>query len=580
MTRGEYRDQSKILVGHTPVPTFLGVLYPRSTIPRGHEILHLFPFISSNPPPPPRTRGSKKLSSCQPSSSPRPCTFQNSKSIPYHCTRFATGSQVVMHRLNRAASCEADTEGFNPFCRLRQHRRRKALSRLRNRYSSQDGPNKDRERVATARSPPTAEESFGSQATVVPEGPNRVDTITMEEGRPQMANIQRMSHYSEKEMEEHKTIWGQFKAAIFNSWINVLLVFAPVGIATHYAGVDPTIVFVMNFVAIIPLAALLSYGTEEIALYCGDVLGGLLNASFGNAVELIISILALVKGEIVIVQTSLIGSILSNLLLVLGLSFIAGGYNRIQQSFNTTVAQTASSLLALAVGSLVVPTAFHMAGPSNTGITELSRGTAVILLLVYASYLLFQLKTHSDIYNEPSEKSPKRNHEEREEPDLTLWAAVILLAVSTALVAICAECLVDSIDHLVTSAGISRVFVGLILLPIVGNAAEHATAVTVAIKDKMDLSIGVAVGSSMQIALLVIPFIVVLGWIIGEDEMTLYFDGFQVMILFVSVLLVNYLIQDGKSNYLEGNLLVALYAIVSLASFFYPEEGPLAQVSE
>ncbi|PUU83704.1 Sodium/calcium exchanger protein-domain-containing protein [Tuber borchii] len=504
-----------------------------------------------------------------------------------------------MHRLNRTASNVADTERFNPFCRLSQYRRRKAHTRLRNKYSSQQ-----------PRSPPKTEESIDSQATVVPkepnrvEGPNRVDTIALEEGRQQPA---------EKEMEEHKTILGQFKTAMFNSWINVLLVFAPVGIATHYAGVDPTIVFVMNFIAIIPLAALLSYGTEEIALYCGDVLGGLLNASFGNAVELIVSILALVKGEIVIVQTSLIGSILSNLLLVLGMAFIAGGYNRIEQNFNTTVAQTASSLLALAVGSLVVPTAFHLASPTNKGITELSRGTAVILLLVYASYLLFQLKTHSAMYNEPSEKSPKRNHvepagkslvnasasvshavamgkprpeeedsveEEKEEPALTLWAAIILLVASTALVAICSECLVDSIDDLVTTAGISRVFVGLILLPIVGNAAEHATAVTVAIKDKMDLSIGVAVGSSMQIALLVIPFIVVLGWIIGEDRMTLYFDGFQVMILFVSVLLVNYLIQDGKSNYLEGNLLVALYIIVALASYFYPEEGPLAQASE
>lgn len=138
---------------------------------------------------------------------------------------------------------------------------------------------------------------------------------------------------------------------------------------------------------------------------------------------------------------------------------------------------------------------------------------------------------------------PEAEPEEPEEPDLTVWAALTLLICSTILVALCAECLVSSIDHLVTSAGISRVFVGLILLPIVGNAAEHATAVTVAVKDKMDLSIGVAVGSSMQIALLVIPFIVVLGWIMGISEMTLYFDGFQVMILFVAVLLVNYLIQ-------------------------------------
>lgn len=256
------------------------------------------------------------------------------------------------------------------------------------------------------------------------------------------------------------------------------------------------------------------------------------------------------------------------------MAFIAGGFNRIEQNFNTTVAQTASSLLALAVGSLIVPTAFHMASNSgDAGITELSRGTSIILLLVYASYLGFQLKTHSSLYNAPSEKTPVRRprkqpahalvnssaavgsapitgsgiptapDEDVEVPELTLWAAVTLLAASTVLVALCAECLVSSIDHLVTSLNISRVFVGLVLLPIVGNAAEHATAVTVAVKDKMDLSISVAVGSSMQIALLVIPFVVVLGWCLGIDEMTLYFDGFQVMILFVSVLLVNYLIQ-------------------------------------
>ena len=298
------------------------------------------------------------------------------------------------------------------------------------------------------------------------------------------------------------------------------------------------------------------------------------NYSDSNAAELIISILALIRGEIVIVQTSLVGTILGDLLLVLGTSFIAGGYNRIEQNFNVPVAQTSSSLLALAVGSLVVPTAFHVVSPSSKGIIELSRGAAVVLLLVYASYILFQLKTHSHMYSEPSEKSPKRNWvglvgrpldnaggsvppaaimgkprpeedpvEEIEEPALTLLAAVILLAGSTALMAICSECLLDSIDDLVTSAGISKVFVGLILLPIVGNATDHAIAVIVAVKDKMDLAIGVAVGSSLQTALLIIPFIVVLGWIIGEDRMTLYFDQFQVIILFVSVLLVNYLIQ-------------------------------------
>jgi Ca2+:H+ antiporter len=374
----------------------------------------------------------------------------------------------------------------------------------------------------------------------------------------------------------------------------------------------------MNFIAIVPLAALLSNATEEVAIYCGEVIGGLLNATFGNAVELIVSILALVKREIVIVQTSLIGSILSNLLLVLGMAFFAGGINRSEQKFNTTVAQTAASMLTVSCASLIVPTAFHLASSDNDlGITQLSRGTAVLLLLVYLSYLFFQLKTHEHLYSLESEKTPKENllkrkdatassassthqppgssassthaaeqhhlsharplsavHEEdgekreaddekKEEAELSLWFAICVLVAATVLVAICAECLVDSIDYLVDSSGISRVFIGLILLPIVGNAAEHATAVTVAIKDKMDLSIGVAVGSSMQIALLVIPLIVILGWCMGIDEMNLYFDGFQVMILFISVLLVNYLIQDGRSNYLEGNMLIALYLIIA-----------------
>ena len=352
--------------------------------------------------------------------------------------------------------------------------------------------------------------------------------------------------------------------------------------------------FVLNFVAIVPLAALLSVGTEEIALYSGDVVGGLLNATFGNAVELIVSVLALVKREIVIVQTSLIGSILSNLLLVLGMAFVAGGFNRSEQKFNTTIASTAASMLTVSCASLIVPTAFHMASATDTdaGIAGLSRGTSVILLLVYASYLVFQLKTHEHLYAAASEKTPtekllrRRRRDgaapeaeaEREgqgegaagddegaedEPELTLVFALALLAGSTALVALCAECLVSSIDHLVEHSGVSRVFVGLILLPIVGNAAEHATAVTVAAKDKMDLSIGVAVGSSMQIALLVVPLTVILGWCLDIAAMNLYFDGFQVAVLFAAVLLVNYLIADGRSNYLEGVMLLALYLIIA-----------------
>ncbi|ETI20918.1 calcium/proton exchanger [Cladophialophora carrionii CBS 160.54] len=409
------------------------------------------------------------------------------------------------------------------------------------------------------------------------------------------------------------TVWSQIRATLFNSWINVLLIASPVGIAVYYAGVDPVAVFVINFIAIIPLAAMLSYATEEIALRTGEVIGGLLNASFGNAVELIVSIIALAKDQVLIVQTSLIGSMLSNLLLVMGMCFFFGGINRMEQAFNVTVAQTASSLLFLAVSSLIIPTAFEQwartgNNSSNTatattenakpGVAELSRGTAILLLIVYACYLFFQLKSHKEIYNAPSAKNetrpvgakfknavipdkmrsakpagaetPEATVDEPEEPQLSILVALLTLAASTVLVALNAEYLVDSIDAITCGGGISKNFVGLILLPIVGNAAEHATAVTVAIKDKMDLAIGVAVGSSMQIALLVLPLVVILGWIIGKDDMTLFFDGFQIAVLFVAVLLVNYLISDGKSHYLEGILLMILYVIIAVAAWFYP----------
>ncbi|KAK6535713.1 hypothetical protein TWF694_002163 [Orbilia ellipsospora] len=432
-----------------------------------------------------------------------------------------------------------------------------------------------------------------------------------------------------------RSVLGQLKAALLSSYVNIMLVFVPVGIALHFTSVSPIIIFVMNFLAIIPLAGTLSFATEEIALRTGETLGGLLNASFGNAVELIVSIIALVKKEIVVVQTSLIGSILSNLLLVMGMSFFFGGINRVEQYFNTTVAQTASSLLAVAVLSLIIPSAFHWAGSSNVknvedlqpGIIGLSRGTSVILLIVYGVYLYFQLKSHADLFNTQSPKVPTRSEmepsaiqtllqqsantgtatvghpnvqgqsyprsslspatassgeakdetvvededeEEGPQPELTLVTAVVLLAASTVLVAICAEFLVSSISYVTSHSSISEYFVGLILLPIVGNAAEHVTSVTVAYKDKMDLAIGVAVGSSMQIALLVIPFVVVLGWILGIDQMTLFFDGFQVVLLLVSVLLVNYLIQDGKSNFLEGTLLMATYIIIAVAAWYFP----------
>ncbi|KAJ5633325.1 hypothetical protein N7490_009664 [Penicillium lividum] len=603
--------------------------------------------------------------------------------------------------------------------------------------------------------------------------------------------------------------YAHTKDAIFHSWVNVLLVFVPVGIAAKAAGLNADIVFAMNAVAIIPLAGLLSHATESVASRLGDTIGALINVTFGNAVELIIFIIALVKNEIRIVQASLLGSILANLLLILGMAFLLGGLRFQEQIYNSTVTQMSACLLSLSVTSLLLPTAFHASfsatSDADRQTLKVSRGTSVVLLLVYILYIVFQLKSHSYLYasipqriideeshpgvlaeflnsssdssssssddsvdtttswstakrikramkhrrrrksstsskgtsqsvqknvmvNENqsslgnsiasnnnsnscavdleevrydadddanprsrdfgismtrvdsvhgSEKARKKERKKRrpkrvkeaQVPDtqaqateptmkgfasapnftgmegagdndnsrkrspfgpipsllsntvfstqspsnsprigdstrpglqrsnslpaqmnapragnavqfargaarteavMSRTAAVVLLLISTALVAVCAEFLVDAIPDMLATSNISEAFIGLIILPIVGNAAEHVTAVSVATKNKMDLAIGVSVGSSIQIAIFVTPLVVILGWCMDKD-MSLYFTLFETICLFVTAFVVNFLVLDGRSNYLEGALLIAAYVIIALASFFYPD---------
>ncbi|KAK5119784.1 hypothetical protein LTR85_007360 [Meristemomyces frigidus] len=361
-----------------------------------------------------------------------------------------------------------------------------------------------------------------------------------------------------------------------SNYVNVLLVFVPAGIILGALDMNPTAVFVVNFLAIVPLAALLSFATEELSAKLGQTIGGLLNATFGNAVELIVSVVALTKGEIRIVQASMLGSILSNILLVLGCCFIASGIRRDESRFNETVASTMSSLMAVAATSLIIPATLyaslaHSEASADKNILILSRGTAIILLILYCLYLYFQLYSHAKLFD--AEAQEDGGDGEAKEPEvLSPLAAGVCLVLVTVLVAVCAEYLVDSIDSLVETTGISKTFIGLVLLPIVGNAAEHVTACVVAWKDKMDLAIGVAIGSSMQIALFVTPFLVILGWIIGQ-EMTLHFQSFETVVFFLSVLVVNYLIQDGKSNYLEGCMCLGTYIIIALAFYVYPDDA-------
>lgn len=362
------------------------------------------------------------------------------------------------------------------------------------------------------------------------------------------------------------------KVILFQNYVNVLLVFVPLGVLAELLHWSPVARFTLNFFAIIPLAALLSFATEELALEVGETLGGLLNASFGNAVELIVSVIALTKGQLRIVQASMLGSILSNILLVLGMCFVAGGWFFQEQEFNMVAAQTMSSLMAVATSSLLLPAAFHLAVPDSKNLDSeilfLSRGTSIILLIIYALFLFFQLKTHHSFFETAAVEG-----EETEKAQISAWTAAGLLVFITVLVSFCADFLVGSIDEIVEQTGISKTFVGLILIPIVGNAAEHVTAVIASIKGtNLNLAIGVSIGSALQIALFLTPFLVVLGWAMGQP-LSLYFKSFETITLFVSVLVVNYLLQDGKSNWLEGTQLIAMYAIIAIAFFIYPDSA-------
>lgn len=629
------------------------------------------------------------------------------------------------------------------------------------------------------------------------------------------------------------------KNALTHSWINILLVFVPIGIAAKLAHLKPEISFSMNAIAIIPLAGLLAHATEVVASRVGDALGALLNVSFGNAVELILFIILLASGQIEVVQASLLGSILANLLLILGMAFLLGGLKYQEQIYNSTATQMSGVMLALAVMSLLLPTAFHSAFSDNSIADHetlvVSRITSIILLLVYGLYLVFQLKSHRYLYastpqhiideeshpgvladvfdtsssdsssdssssdsdstnsshgtmtkkakrvmkrlrrkssasskdghtlssmkaasaevkdspfdernasiatgsaeaprtvrqssfnimsgdeadddqyaprardfeaashhslphtkREKRKQKSKKHRDQRDRnkeleaelaeqqskpkvvfaeepqqaditpttsrrpyrpglpsllsnnvfvnpqnpppsgpvpniriaapraplrrakslpermdrqqsqsstvnkpavspqaamalveddqddntPEMSIKAAIFMLLISTGLVAVCADFMSEAIEPMVESSGVSQAFIGLIIIPIVGNAAEHVTAVVVATKNKMDLAIGIAIGSSIQIALFITPLIVILGWCMSKD-MTLYFNIFETVALFVTVLVVNFLVLDGRSNYLEGSLLVAAYTIIAVVSYYYPDGCDASQI--
>jgi Ca2+:H+ antiporter len=355
----------------------------------------------------------------------------------------------------------------------------------------------------------------------------------------------------------------------------ILLVFVPISISAHFLDWGATTVFITAGIAIIPLAAYMGNATEEIAVVVGPNLGGLLNATFGNATELILAFVALKGGLVDVVKATITGSIISNLLLVMGLSMLLGGLMYKEQEFQPLAARVNASSMNLAVISILLPTAveYTSTGIGEQTLQQLSVAVAGVLILVYGLTLLFSMKTHSYLYDvgvaeiEEAEAKIEAEAENHQPVNLPFWIGVLLVV--TLAVAFESELLVESLEEATSDLGLTALFTGVILLPIIGNAAEHFTAVTVAMKNKMDLSVSVAVGSSLQIALFVAPVLVIAGWLIGQP-MDLDFNPFELVAVAVAVLIANSISSDGKSNWLEGSLLLATYTILGLAFFFHP----------
>ena len=351
--------------------------------------------------------------------------------------------------------------------------------------------------------------------------------------------------------------------------------FIPISVAAEYLEWGTLTVFISSALAIVPLAIWLSTATEEVAIAVGPSIGALLNAVFGNATELIIALVALNAGLVDIVKASITGTVISNLLLVMGLSMLFGGVRYKEQEFQPIVARVNGSSMTLAVIAILLPTTviYTSNGVEPSAIRNLSLTAAAVLIVVYSLTLLFSLKTHSYLYEvglvdleaETSQDSAIKEPEHK--PNLPLWVGV--LVISTIAVAFESEIFVGVVEEATKGLGLTPLFTGVILLPLVGGAAEYVTAVSVAIKNNMDLSVSVAMGSSLLVALLVAPILVLVGLAIGQP-MDLNFNPFEVVAVAIAVVIANLISLDGRSNWLEGALLLATYIVLGAAFYFHP----------
>jgi Ca2+:H+ antiporter len=368
------------------------------------------------------------------------------------------------------------------------------------------------------------------------------------------------------------------KAARFllsgSGWPYLLVPLIPIAVALELGHAEATLIFAAAAAGVIPTAALMGRATEELSHRAGPGIGGFLNVTFGNAPELIIAFFALKEGLQEVVKASLIGSILGNILLVMGAAMLVGGLKRERQTFNPTAASVQSSMLLLAAVALVMPTIFqlvHGGGLPRVGekivnfgldLEQMSLIVSVILLGSYAAGLVFSLRSHRALFN------PTHGAEEHIDEPWSVRTAVITLAVAGVAVGLMSEILVGSISEASESIGLSEFFVGLIVVAIVGNAAEHWVAIYFAAKDKMDLAVNIAIGSSAQIALFAAPVLVLVSFFVGPNPMALVFNGFELGAVFLAILIANHVTHDGESTWYEGLQLLAVYAVLGVV-FFY-----------
>jgi Ca2+:H+ antiporter len=342
--------------------------------------------------------------------------------------------------------------------------------------------------------------------------------------------------------------------------LKYFLIFVPISVAAVVLHFSPTLIFIFSALAIVPLAGFMGNATEEISFYAGPKVGGFLNATFGNATELIISIFALRAGLFDVVKASIAGSVIGNILMVLGASMFFGGLKHKSQLFNRKVVEVSSSMLLFAVIGLCIPAIFtHSAAADllNTRFEGLSVIVAAILFIIYLLSLFFSFHTHKDIYSV--------DHKDESAAKWSLKKSVFVLIAATVCIALESEFLVGAVEPMTTSLGLSAFFVGIILIPIIGNAAEHTTAITMAMKNKMDVAVEIAIGSSLQIILFVTPVLIFLSLIF--TPMSIIFNEFELAALVVAVLIANRVSNDGESNWLEGIQLLAVYLIVAVAFF-------------